>query len=101
MNYLKTYNITDEQILHIEKVLKENDVSLDTFKYDPEEIMAILNLFTAIGVTNIYNLIIASPTMFCDTVKSIQRRIDKYGNKTLLAKLLNEDANNLKLIGLL
>ncbi len=101
MNYLKEYNITNEQIRNIKKVIQERDLNIDVFLYDPEEITAILNLFTAIGVKNIYNLIITCPTMFSNTVKSIQRKIEKFGNHQELARLLNEDASNLHLLGLL
>ncbi len=101
MNYLKNYNINDEQISNIEKAISNYEVNKDIFIYDPEKIMDILNLFLEIGVTNLYEIIIANPTMFCDTVASIRERIDKYPNKIELAKLLNEDAMNLSLVGLL
>lgn len=101
MNYLKEYNITDQQINDIEKVLKERNINIDLFIYDPEKITSILNLFVEIGVTNLYDIIITSPSMFCDTIKSIKLRIDSYENKDELAKLLNEDAVNLFLVDLM
>lgn len=101
MNYLKNYNITDEQIKDIERVLAERNVNIDLFVYDPEKIIAILNLFVEIGVTNLYDIIITSPSMFCDTIRSIKLRIDNYGNKTELGRLLNEDASNLFLADLM
>ena len=101
MNYLKNYNITDEQIKDIERVLAERNVNIDLFVYDPEKIIAILNLFVEIGVTDLYDIIITSPSMFCDTIRSIKLRIDNYGNKTELARLLNEDAANLFLADLM
>ena len=42
-----------------------------------------------------------SPLMFRDTVNSIKNRINKYNDKSELARLLNEDANYLSLVGLL
>ena len=101
MNYLKKYNISDEEIENIKDVVEEKDVNIDIFKYDEEKITDILDLFVSIGVTNLYNIIITNPSMFCDTISSIKRRIDKYENKKELARLLNEDALNLNLIGLL
>lgn len=101
MDYLKNYNISDEQIRNIEKIIKERGQNIDTFKYDSEKIIDILNLFTSFGVNNIYNIIITNPSMFRDTVRSIKNRIDKYIDKSELARLLNEDANNLSLIGLM
>ena len=101
MNYLKNYNLSDDQINDIERVIKEKGNNIDTFKYDSEKIISILDLFVSVGVTNIYNIIITNPSMFRDTIRSIQNRINKYEDKSELARLLNEDANNLEIIGLL
>ena len=101
MSYLNTFNLTDEQIKNIEDAIIENGIDLDIFKYDEAKIVEILNLFLQIGVTNLYNIIITRPALFCDTVDSIRNKINKYKNKKELANLLNEDALNLKLIGLL
>ena len=101
MNYLKNYNLSDEQINNIEKLIKERGQNIDTFKYDPEKITSIIDLFVSIGVSNIYGIITTNPSMFRDTVRSVKNRINKYGDKNELAKLLNEDANNLSLVGLI
>ena len=101
MNYLKNYNLSDEQINNIEKLIKERGQNIDTFKYDPEKITSILDLFISMGVTNIYGIITTSPSMFRDTVRSVKNRINKYEDKNELARLLNEDANNLSLVGLI
>jgi len=101
MNYLKNYNLLEEQINNFEKLIKERGLNIDTFKYDPEKIVSILDLFVSIGVTNIYGIITTNPSMFRDTVSSIKNRINKYENKDELARLLNEDGNNLSLIGLI
>ena len=101
MNYLKKYGITLEQIEEIKDVLNENNVNIDIFEYDPEKVIAILNLFTSIGVNNIYEIIITSPSMFCDTIKSIELRLNSYEDKEELVKLLNDDANNLYLVDLM
>lgn len=95
MDYLKDYNIDDDQINEIVFELKKNKVNVDLFKFDPEKIVSILDLFKEIGVTNFYDIIITSPSMFCDTFKSIKTRIDNYGDKSELARLINLDANNL------
>ena len=42
-----------------------------------------------------------NPGLFYDTTSSIKKRIDKYEDKSELARLLNEDPDNLSLIGLL
>ena len=101
MNYLKNYNLSDKQINNIENVIKERGINIDIFKYDPEKIISILDLFVSIGVSNIYGIITTNPSMFRDTVRSIRNRINKYSNINELARLLNEDANNLNLVGLI
>ena len=101
MDYLKKYGITDKQIDVIIETLEDRDINLDMFKYDPEKIIAILDLFKSNGIVNFYEIIITSPEMFCDTVSSIKRRIDRYNDKFELARLINSDAKNLSLIGLL
>lgn len=101
MNYLKDYNIDDNQIKEIEKILDMHSIDKEMFIYDPEKIIEILNIFKSIGVNNFYDLIITSPSMFCDTVKSIKKRIDSYDDKEKLANLLNENASNLILVDLL
>lgn len=98
MDYLKEFNITDEQIDKIENVLDELEINKDIFIYDADKIKIILNLFKAIGVHNFFNIIITSPSLFFDTIESIKVRIDSYPDKEELAHLLNEDATNLKLI---
>jgi len=58
-------------------------------------------LFVSLGVKNIYEIIITSPSMFCDTVTSIKKRLDSYDDKEELARLLNENPNNLFLVDLM
>ncbi len=101
LDYLKKYNISDEQINNLVDILKNNNMNIDLFEYASKDIMKILDLFTSLGVDNIYEIIITNPTMFCDTYGSIKRRIDSYPDKEELARLLNEDTENLSLIGLL
>lgn len=100
MDYLKNYNINDEQIRNLEKVIRSESSNIDLFMFEPEIITNILDLFTSIGVTNIYGIIMTCPSMFCDTIESIKKRIDKYEDKTELARLLNDDPSNLILIGI-
>lgn len=100
MNYLKDYGITDEEIKNIEKVLEVAEVNIDIFLYNDEKVKKILDLFKNIGVKNIYDIIITNPYMFYDTIKSIETKINGYNDKNELARLLNEDPNNLDIIHL-
>ncbi len=100
MDYLKEYNITDQEIENIKKLLDITEVHVDIFLYNEEKIRAILDLFKNIGVKNFYEIIITNPYMFCDTVRSIEVRINGYRNKEELGRLINEDPTNLELIQL-
>ena len=100
MNYLKEYNITDEEIENINKILDAAEVNIDIFLYNEEKVKTILDLFKNIGVRNLYEVIITNPYMFYDTVKSIETKINGYRDKFELARLINEDPNNLDIIHL-
>lgn len=100
MNYLMDYNISLEEIENIKKVLDKAEVNIDIFLYNEEKVKSILDLFKNIGVTNLYEIIITNPYMFYDTVKSIDIKINSYKDKNELARLLNEDPNNLDIIHL-
>jgi len=101
MNYLKRYGINDEQINRIIKAINDSDVNIDIFEYEEEYVIDILNLFVDLGVTNLYEIIVTKPSIFCESYEYIKSKIDSYGDKVKLARLLNEDAYNLELIGLL
>jgi len=100
MNYLKEYNITDEEIENIKKILEKAEVNIDIFLFNEEKVRNILDIFKNIGVTNLYDIIITNPYMFYDTVSSIASKINGYKDKNELARLLNEDPNNLDIVHL-
>jgi hypothetical protein len=100
MNYLKEYNITDDEINNIKKILEQAEVNIDIFLYNEEKVKKILDLFKNIGVRNFYDIIITNPYMFYDTIRSIETKINGYKDKFELAKLINEDPNNLDIIHL-
>ena len=100
MNYLKEYNITEEEIENIKKILDTAEVNIDIFLYNEEKVKSILDLFKNIGVNNLYEIIITNPYMFYDTVRSIATKINGFKDKNELARLINEDPNNLDIIHL-
>ena len=100
MNYLKDYSITEAEIENVKKILEEAEVNIDIFLYDEEKVKRILDLFKNIGVNNLYDLIITNPYMFYDTVRSIEVKINSYRDKAELARLINENPNNLDIIHL-
>ena len=100
MNYLNDYNITNEQIEDIKKVFDKAEVNVDIFLYNEEKIKRILDIFKNLGIKNLYDIIITNPYMFYDTVRSIETKIKGYRDKAELARLINEDPNNLDIIHL-
>jgi hypothetical protein len=101
MNYLNDYNITNEQIEDIKKVFDKAEVNVDIFMYNEEKIKRILDIFKNLGIKNLYDIIITNPYMFYDTVSSIESKINGYKDKNELARLINEDPNNLDIVHLL
>ncbi len=100
MDYLKEYGITDEEIESITRIVEAAEVNIDIFLYNEEKVKSILDLFKNIGVKNLYEVIITNPYMFYDTVRSIEMRLKGYKDKAELARLINEDPNNLDIIHL-
>ncbi len=101
LDYLKNYNLSDNQIGSIREYLLEGDYNINVFEYEPENTCKILDLFVSIGVTNLYYIILANPSIFCVDVSEVERRLNRFDDKQELARLLNEDPSNLALVGLL
>ena len=101
MDYLKDFNMNDEQIKDVEQAIKTFNINEDLFIFDSDKIIEILNLFKSYGINNLYEILITNPTLFCDPISSIRLRVENYGNVEELAKLINEDVNNLSLVDLL
>jgi len=94
MNYLKEYNLDDEQIKDVEKRLDKENL-IDLFIYDKDKIIKILDIFRSIGINNFYGIIITNPYLFCDTIDSISVRIKEFNDNKALAELINKDALNM------
>ncbi len=101
MDYLKKYNLSEEDIAEFLNVIEERGLTESNFRFNSSKIEEILDIFVELGVRNIFELIITAPEMFYDPISSIKRRINSYPNKTELARLINEDINNLALVNLI
>ena len=97
MEYLKKFNLTDDDIKKIYNSIDEMDINEITMK--EEKIEKILKYFISIGITNIKDIIIYKTYLLYDDLENIKEKIDKYGNNNII-KLINEDAVNFDLIGL-
>ena len=101
MDYLKNYGLNDEQIKDVEDSIKSFDLNEDVFIFDSDKIIEILDLLKAYGINNLYEILITNPTLFYDPISSIRLRIESYGNVEEIARLINEDVNNLSLVDLM
>ena len=100
MDYLKKYGLTDKEIDDVKSKIEESNVDIDLFLYDENRIMRILDVFSSIGVTNIYGILMVNPDMFGENYSYIKQKVNQYNDKEKLAALLNEDAMNLSYLGL-
>lgn len=97
MEYLKKFNLTDEDLIEIKNSVDEMDLNEITMK--EEKIETILKYFISIGITNIKDIIIYKTYLLYDDIDNIKDKINKYSNINII-KLINEDAINFDLIGL-
>lgn len=97
MEYLKIFNLTDEDIKDITNSIDEMDINEISMK--EEKVIEILKYFISIGITNIKDIIIYKTYLLYDDIETIKEKFNKYSNINII-KLINEDAVNLELIGL-
>lgn len=97
MEYLKIFNLTDEDIKDITNSIDEMDINEISMK--EEKVIEILKYFISIGITNIKDIIIYKTYLLYDDIETIKDKFNKYSNINII-KLINEDAVNLELIGL-
>lgn len=97
MEYLKIFNLTDEDIKDITNSIDEMDINEISMK--EEKVIEVLKYFISIGITNIKDIIIYKTYLLYDDINTIKDKFNKYGNINII-KLINEDAINLELIGL-
>lgn len=97
MEYLKIFNLTDEDIKDITNSIDEMDINEISMK--EEKVIEILKYFISMGITNIKDIIIYKTYLLYDDIETIKEKFNKYSNINII-KLINEDAVNLELIGL-
>ncbi len=100
MDYLKDYNFSDYQINNVIEAINNQELNINIFKYDEDSIRKVLDYFKAIGIVNLYQILVTNPGLFLDTFGSIKRRIEKYPSINELVQLINDDVTNLSLVGL-
>ena len=97
MEYLKIFNLTDEDIKDITNSIDEMDINEISMK--EEKVIEILKYFISMGITNIKDIIIYKTYLLYDDIETIKEKFNKDSNINII-KLITEDAVNLELIGL-
>ncbi len=100
MEYLREYFNSDEEFNDVLKAINDSNLDEDLFIYDKDKITKIIDLFTSIGVTNIYGIFMVNADLFGESYKYIESKVKGYDDEVELARLINEDAMNLSFINL-
>lgn len=96
MDYLKKYNLNDEDIKEIIDTIDEMDYN--ELIFNQENVETILRYFIGLGITNLKNILMYKTYIFYDSIESIKESFIKCDINTI--KLINEDIMNFELIGL-
>ncbi len=92
MDYLKSYNINDEELLILKSSLNltiQNQISLAK-----GEIVKVLEYLKSIGIINVFNLILyRSDLLFCD-INILNKKIGKF-DVNLVKFIIENDPQNL------
>ena len=96
MDYLKKYNLNDEDIKEIIDTIDEMDYK--ELIFNQENVETILRYFIGLGITNLKNILMYKTYIFYDSIESIKESLNKCDINTI--KLINEDIMNFELIGL-
>lgn len=97
MEYLKQFNLTDNDIDDICNTL--DDMDINELVMHEDRIIDILNYFVRVGVNNLKEVILARPDLFYENVEYIKNVIENYGTDQAVT-LLNGDIANIDLINL-
>ena len=93
MNYLKDYNLSDDDINEIIDTIDSTDYNEYITKED--KIKSMLDYFVSIGITNIKDLLMYKSYLFYETLEVIKNKIRKE-----IVSYINEDIAYLDMIGI-
>lgn len=96
MQYLKQYNLSDNDLLVIKNNLSEDLLSVILLQED--KVVSILDYFYKVGV-NILDLILLKGTILYENIDFIKDKIESSLNPNFL-DLIKENPSSLDLIGL-
>lgn len=97
MDYLKEYNMTDEDINDIYNSLSEEEwIMISTSSSRVEE---LLEYFTSLGITYYKDLFIEKPNIFLFDVEDIEKKINECNEEDIVNKL-KDNIYNFELLGI-
>ena len=92
IDYLKKYNLTDEDLNEIKTVFNKDIIN--NFEIMMDNVCLILDELRSIGVTNIKNMILNRPDICFSDLESLREKIAKF-DKELIKYVIENDPNNL------
>lgn len=97
MEYLKQFNLTDEDIDDICNTI--DDMDINELIMHESRVMAIINYFNSIGLHDLKSILIVRPNLFYEDVEYIKSGFEKYGVEQAVS-LINENIMNFDVINL-
>ena len=92
IDYLKKYNLTDEDINEIKTVFNKDIIN--NFEIMMDNVCLILDELFSIGVNNIKHMILIRPDICFSDLESLKEKINKF-DKNLIKYVIENDPNNL------
>lgn len=92
IDYLKNYNLTDNDLLNIKK--RYNASYLNYFEVMMDNVCTVLNYFKSIGVKDLTNILLYRPDLCFRNLDYLKEQLNKYDSKMVLY-IFNNDINDL------
>ena len=92
IDYLKNYNLTDNDLLNIKK--RYNASYLNYFEVMMDNVCTVLNYFKSIGVKDLANILLYRPDLCFRNLDYLKEQLNKYDSKMVLY-IFNNDINDL------
>lgn len=97
MNYLKQFNLSDDDLDEIYDSLSDEDWQfVSATKIQIED---LLEYFISIGITNIKDIFLYRPNVLYQYAEDMEQYIKDCKDKDIVSKI-NEDVENFELLGL-
>lgn len=101
IDYLKTYGFTDDNIDNLIEKMEKEEIDFYNINCKEKNCRNILYFLVTNGIKDLFSIVYTCPRIFDYESDEIKKRFNDYGNIEELVNLLNNDSNNLSLIGLI